>query len=266
MIIEHLNRDLRDLTPEELREIVSTGTRPICFAENVREPFWGFGSSFIFNYKGQVFVITAKHVIENNNVDYRHSRVLMRDSSMALPLTNIYTPDFPDHENREEVEDFVLFEVDDKLYTQISNKDLYSWKITEWSYPPYELEIGAQILIAGYPFTEDRYQWIPEDNYEWENQKIKETLLYNIGYLTDSVLGKGMYTFDGDPSELDYNGLSGSPVFCMRNGFVHFIGIATRGSSSSGLIHFLGVEFIKSALGFIENKKFTQPCAEMNAD
>lgn len=242
--MEHFERTL---SVAEILEIVSTGSRPICFCEKDGEFIWGFGSSFLLKSNDNVFVITAKHVFENQAAEYHHTRVLMPDTEVALPVTGAFLPSFPNHENSIEVEDFILLEVDTELFCKESGIDLYTWDFDRWSFPASMLEEGAQILIAGFPFTEDRY--------DWDNKKINELLLISIGYMETSSLGNGIYAFDGDPSEIPFNGLSGAPVFCRRNGYVYFVGLVIRGTEASGKIHFIGSEFVRDALSFIREHK-----------
>lgn len=237
----------RELTAEELLEIVGTGARPICFAEDEHSYIWGFGSCFIMNVAGSVFVLTAKHVIENQDAKYQHCRVLMLEGQVALPFSECYTPNFPDRENQDEIEDFVLFRVDEQLLYQESGLDLYSWDFVNRSCPTEMLKEGTQILLAGFPFQENRY--------DWENEKINEKLLIQVGYLSKSELGSGIYSFDAGPSDFSFNGLSGSPVFCRIDGYVNFIGVIIRGTSSSGKLHFIGSELILEALIYIEDEK-----------
>jgi len=234
----------RDLTVAEIREIVGTGARPICFAESEDSYIWGFGSGFILNSKGNVYFITAKHVITNQKAKHQHARVIMPEAKIALPFTGAFTPQFPEHENRADVEDFIIFSVNDQLYAAESGADLESWNFDKWAWPTQKLEIGAQILLAGFPFTENRY--------DWDKNRISETLLISVGYLNHSELGNGIYKFEADPSELTFNGLSGAPVFCRREGYIFFTGLVIRGTSSSGLLHFIGAEFIRDALSFKE--------------
>jgi len=102
------------------------------------------------------------------------------------------------------------------------------------------LKEGDELLVAGFPASEERY--------DYDNQKINNTLLVRTANLINSELGKDIYTMKGDPSEYDFNGVSGSPVFCRIDGVVLFTGVVVRGSSSSGLLHFLSCEIIMSAL------------------
>lgn len=230
----------RHLTPEEVITIVGTGARPICFCENEESDIWGIGSSFLINYLGHILVITAKHVIENLGADPRHTRILMPNTTVALPIKSSFTPIFYEHENKADAEDLLFFNIDDELFCQESGLDLYSWDFMGRSFPTSKLEVGDELLVAGFPSTEERYNY--------DEQRINDTLLLRTAILVESQLGKDIYTMSGTASEFDFNGMSGAPVFCRREGMVLFSGLVIRGSSSSGILHFLSSEIVMSAL------------------
>ena len=230
----------RPLTPEEAILIVGTGARPICFYENEESYIWGTGSSFLINYLGHVLVITAKHVIENLGANPRHTRIPIPNTTVALPIKSSFTPVFYNHENKNDVEDLLFFNIDDQLFCQESGLDLYSWDLIHRSYPTSQLEVGDELLIAGFPSTTERY--------DYDEKKINDTLLLRTANLVTSELGKDIYTMKGAPSDFDFNGISGAPVFCRREGVVLFSGIVIRGSSSSGIMHFLSSEIVINAL------------------
>lgn len=237
----------RFLTPEELYVIVGTGSRPVCFSAASEDYVWGKGSSFLFNYDETVYAITAKHVVENQQANPQHLRIFMQGTNVALPIKGGFTVSFDQHDNKEEVEDFLIFEIDDQLFIQESGQDLYSWDFKRWSYPTSKVAEDTEILVAGFPFTDEIY--------DYDNKKINHLLLMRTGNLTNSILGKDMYTMEGLPSETPFNGLSGSPVFCRLDGFVYFIGLVTKGSSSSGKLHFIGSEVIRNAMEIKINEK-----------
>lgn len=230
----------RALTPEEVYIIVGTGARPICFADSQESYIWGVGSSFLLNYLGHVIAVTAKHVIKNQDADPVHTRILMPNTNVALPIKSGFTPIFPEHANKEEVEDLIFFNIDDTLFCEESGLDLYSWDLLNRSYPASKLKQGDELLVAGFPGS--------EKTYDYDEKKIHDTLLLRTANLFSSGLGKDIYTMKGVSSEIDFNGMSGAPVFCRRRGYVLFVGIVIRGTSSSGILHFVGSEIIMSAL------------------
>lgn len=232
------------LTSEKV--YISTCARPICFSEGQDGWIWGIGSSFVFNYDGCVYAITAKHVIENQKVNPTHTRILMPETNVALPIKGAIVIEFDTHDNKEEVEDFILFQIDYQQFVKESDKDLYFWDFKHRAYPASKLSIGYEILVAGFPSTEDRY--------DYDSKRINDLLLLRSGNINKSILGSDMYTLEGIPSEYDFNGISGSPVFCRINEYMFFIGLVTRGTASSGKLHFIGSEIIYRALKILEKK------------
>jgi hypothetical protein len=127
-----------------------------------------------------------------------------------------------------------------------SKQDLYSWDFKNRSYPTSQLPIGSEILVAGLPF-------IKENRYDYDNKQINEILLIRTGNINTSILGSGMYTMEADSSEYPSNGMSGSPIFYRKkNGGLYFIGLVTRGSEYSEILHFISSEVIYSALKSLE--------------
>jgi hypothetical protein len=101
------------LTNEEQNNIKAS-TLPICFSEKQDAYIWGFGSSFLLNYNENVYVITAKHVIENQKADPHHIRILIPQCTLALPIENIFSRTFDN--NGEEIEDFLLLKINHSTF------------------------------------------------------------------------------------------------------------------------------------------------------
>jgi hypothetical protein len=228
------------LSVEEALIIAGTGARPISFAASPNDITWGIGSAFLLSYNGHVFAVTAKHVIENQRAKPTHTRIFMPNTNVALPIKSAFTPKFFDHENKDEIEDLLFFVIDDSLFCEVSGIELYSWNLSRWWYPPSKLNIGDELLLAGFP-GDDKV-------YDYDNNKLTDLLLLRTANYTDSEWGDGLHTMTGSASEYTFNGLSGAPVFCRKEGFVFFVGIITRGSESSGKCHFIGADIIISAL------------------
>lgn len=231
------------LTNEEQNNIKAS-TLPICFSENQDTYIWGFGSSFLLNYNGNVYVITAKHVIENQKADPRHIRILIPQCTLALPIDNIFSRTFDN--NGEEIEDFLLLKINHIQFMKESKQNLYSWDFKNRSYPTSQLSIGTEILVAGFPF-------IKENRYDYANKQINEILLIRTGNINTSILGSGMHTMEAGSSEYPSNGMSGSPIFCRKkDGDLYFVGLVTRGSKYSEILHFISSEVIYSTLKSLE--------------
>ncbi|KEQ17543.1 hypothetical protein [Endozoicomonas numazuensis] len=171
----------------------------------------------------------------------------MPNTNMALPIQSGFTPTFYNHENKDDVEDLFFFKINDSLFCAESGVDLYSWDFINRSYPTSKLSFGDELMVAGFPDTNERY--------DYDGQKINDLLLVRTANLAESELGKDIYTMSGLPSEYNFNGMSGAPVFCRRDGWVLFCGLVIRGSAHSGKMHFISSEIIMSALNNAGVKK-----------
>tara|TARA_R110001583_G_scaffold173411_1_gene327453 strand:- start:2747 stop:3496 length:750 start_codon:yes stop_codon:yes gene_type:complete len=230
-------------------KIAEKYVRPICFCENKDSWVWGRGSSFLINYLGHVFAITAKHVIENQNANPLHTNISMQNTNVMLPIKLSFTPTFTKHENKSDVEDLLFFNIDDQLFLQKSDINLCSWDVLNNSYLASKLSIGDELIVTGFPHT--------PTTYDYDKKIITNTLLIRTASLIKSELGCNIYTMKGTSSEFNFDGMSGSPVFCQKDGALLFLGIVIRGSSKSGILHFIGFEVIISILeksGIQQNK------------
>lgn len=244
------NKKARTLA--EMQKIAETFARPIRFCENREGYIWGNGSSFLINYRGHVFLVTAKHVIENQSAKLLYPYISMPNTNVMLTIKLSFTPTAVEHENKNDVEDLLFFHIDDQLFYQESGIELYSWDVFNYSISASQLDIGDELIVTGFPHTKTKY--------DYDRKIITDTLLIRTGVLAKSELGCNIYKIKGTPSEFDFNGMSGSPVFCEKNGRILFLGIVIRATSSSGILHFIGSEIIIGTLkksGIQQSKPIT---------
>jgi hypothetical protein len=224
---------------ETLGETFTSFVRPMCFQSD-EEFMWGIGTCFLLSVDGEVYAATAKHVIKKPGAEYQHVRITLPGVSLALPIQGVITPQCKGIENEEEIEDFVLLHVDHKGFEKHTGRTIPSLNIAMHRNSARALPIGTELVVAGYLGGEDRY--------DWDNMIVNDTLLIRNGSLAIHHMGYGMQTMEGSPSEFDFNGLCGSPVFAMLSNQPKLVGLVTRGSGSSGKLHFIEQEMIVAAL------------------
>ena len=234
-----MNKNKKAQALAEMLKFAAKCARPICFCGHKEDWVWGIGSSFLINYLGHVFSITAKHVIENQKANPLHTCISIQNTNVMLPIKLSFTPTAIDHENKSDVEDLLFFYIDDQLFRQESGMDLYSWDVVNYSISASLLNVGEELVVIGFPHDE---------KYDYDKKIITDTLLFRTASLAQSKLGSNIYTMKGKPSDFNFDGMSGSPVFCEKDGSVLFLGIVIRGTSSSGILHFIGSEVIISTL------------------
>lgn len=221
----------------ELRKFV----RPVHFAEGEGLP-WGFGTAIIVQYKSDFFIVTARHVLENQQAKVEDFRVRLDGVNIAIPVCSFSKVKVSDGSSLSSPEDLdvIIFEVDQRLYKSISLQPLISYCTEESVCSSYFIPDGAELLVAGYPEIENRY--------DYESEKINDPLAFKVG--TKSVLGMGdpMYMFSGEPFNKTYNGMSGAPVFWIENGVLKVTGMVLMGTASSGILHYVDFRVIFSAV------------------
>jgi hypothetical protein len=225
---------------ESLKCFMIHAVRPINYELDVL--YGGFGSALLVSYKNKVFAVTAKHVLDNHGGNYHpYTRISMPNTRVVLPIKGMVIPQLDNHHNSGDVDDFVILDIDEKLFTKKSGQVIRPWDFEHNSMPAREVNMGSVICVIGFPETDDRY--------DYDNNKINDTMLVRNGIMGKSSLGSGMYEMKGSASEFNFNGLSGSPIFYRTdNGDIYYIGLVTRGTASSGSLHFIDSYFISKEL------------------
>ncbi|GAB2527170.1 trypsin-like serine peptidase [Microbulbifer agarilyticus] len=242
--VPHFERE--ELLISEIHDALVTGTLPVFFSENPEDYIWGKGSLFLCQWGDYQFAITAKHVIENQNADYKKLRILFPGYKVALPVLRATTPNYPNHECREEVEDIFVWQVDNDPDLDGEELEWHAWRMNQFWMPASKLEMGQQLFAVGYPFIDERY--------DYENNKINVPPLVSIGKLSSDSIGKDIYTIDCDEFEVDLNGISGGPVFARFDGLFHYVGLIIRAGKKARKIHFVDATYVTFVLNEATNQ------------
>lgn len=211
-----------------------SGARPLFFHTGDGMP-WGFGSCVLVKYAGRTYVITARHVIENQGA--KMSSVCVAGSgTITIPLLRTYRIAFDGYDKDDEEHDFLLIEVDEQRHMKIAGKQPVAWDLERRSFSASRLHVGSELLVVGFPFTEFRY--------DWDQKVITDLMLVRLGLLSEQKLSKGVYKMSGAPSSESFDGLSGAPIYSLINGKPLLSGLAIRGSGSSGCLYFIDVAYL----------------------
>jgi hypothetical protein len=227
-------------TNEALSALLMTFVRPMCFQSENKAFMWGIGTCFLFHAYGNVYAATAQHIIQKFQAEYQHIRITLPGESFSLPIQGAIKPVCDGVENQEEIEDFVLLHIDDKAFERHTGRTVVSLDLEMQRVCPTELPVGAELLVAGY--------LDPDNRYDLDNKVINDIFLIRNGSLANNQMGYGVQTMEGSPSQFDFNGLCGSPVFAKIDGNPKLVGLVTRGSGSSGRLHFIEQKVIFAAL------------------
>lgn len=211
--------------------------RPVMFATGAKvAPFSIAGTCFWIGYRRNIFVITARHVIR----DWPPSKVLFYPpdgggrplsllKSWNVVDTTLDNPSRPD---------LTLFHAD---YSDIPRPARKNARILMFDRPGiarwFEDRHCSSFFLCGYPHT------MNEADYSASRALTAQVFLEGR-YLAPSTENGVHQLTVANPLGIDFNGLSGAPVFSLRHEIAapavpKFCGLAIRGSASSAIIHFL---------------------------
>ena len=220
--------------------------RPMVFETGIRSAAFSIaGTAFLVGFHRALFVITARHVVRDWPV---HKLVVYPSdrSRNGLRLSDWWHVE--DDENEPDSSDLFLVCAELTNVPKSIRKSSHLLHLT----PPHVSDWfkdrhSATFFTFGYPKV------VNEADYAKSQIKTQQFFLRGT-YVGPSVSGGCHELLLRNPLDLpDFNGLSGSPVFCLRNEVAAptqptFCGMALRGTSSSGRMHFLEASVILLAL------------------
>ena len=217
----------------------------VVFETGVRAtPFSVAGTAFLVRFHNSLFLLTARHVVLN--VPKEHLAIIVSPSGERLRLRERWNIRVEGGEHDES--DLVIFRTDPSglsTKTRRSNTliDLTSTNVADW----FDDRDTAVFFLFGYPKT------VTEPDYERSKVDKNQTLLHG-SYIGHSIVDGCFELSVQNPLALpSFDGMSGSPVFSLSTVLwgraqPKFCGMALRGTTGSGRVHFLGSETILNAL------------------
>lgn len=235
--------------------------KPILFETELEEtPYSGAGTCFLVKNDVSVFLITARHAIEDCN-PHLLSVFPNIESDYSIPFCEAFRVANRD-DNDLDFSDIVLLQVDVKVLKLAEGSRMTVLDLNraadDWRMNPYD----HRFVIFGFP-NESR-------EVDYENQRIislQKIIL--AGFQGESPASYCVELNVEDANGLtDFNGLSGSPVFSYPRILTDrfhpsFCGMVLRGTKQSGRIHFLDARVIRHA---IEIASSQQAATAVSAD
>lgn len=199
--------------------------RPITIAcDDDYYQFIGSGTAFICQYRGQVFVICARHTWENMGITIENFRIFIPGYDWELPF------DYEAVFGPEERSDLKVLRVDSQIMASNPPALMRAFDLNSFVVPAEDFKEGSVFLAVGYP------QCRREFHYD-KKRFVADLAAFSgplVGELTDAVIT--MRTDFGHVDDID--GLSGSPVFISGDPHL-FAGVVIRAGQDAGLIHFI---------------------------
>jgi hypothetical protein len=209
-------------------------------------PFAVAGTAVIVAFRGELLVLTARHVV--GKWPTHQLRLIVADAGDCVTLTDRWEIRMEGEEEDSDQNDLLIFRADIRNVSPEARKENHVINLT----PPelsdwYETRENAMFFMFGYPKS------ATGPDYELSKVISNQYLLHGA-FIGDS-LSFGCYELAvQNPLRLaEFDGLSGSPIFSLFKGKESgaqpiFCGIAIRGSASSGRVHFLGSQTVYAAL------------------
>ena len=216
--------------------------RPVIFelADN-DFPYWGKGTSILLANSRCYYWATAAHVLRNLGGTADKLRIFPSDESrVSLPFNEQYSVKL-DEVNDEEFKDVLVLRIDVDEFDAAGDAPLAAQDLEEGLHYTEDLQKGDELWIIGYA---------AENNYiDYERESIKSTRSVIRAIYAGRSASDHCHTLNVESSiRLDsFDGLSGSPVFFMKNSLLEgqqvqiplLVGMLLRGTASSKIAHFV---------------------------
>lgn len=219
--------------------------RPVIFETgSVDVPYSISGTAFLVGYRQRLFAVTARHVVGRQPID----NVLIFPSDRARkPLSVVQWWQLPEDPNDPDRVDLLVMEADIRRISGNDRRTSHAFEIeslpTDW----FGARFSSTFFVLGYP-TEHN-----EVDYDALNINTKQYLLKGTYRGVTTTADCHEVSVENPLGLATFNGLSGSPVWCLPAGLgvrmaPVFCGVAIRGTASSKIIRFLSSFVIRSML------------------
>ncbi|MBW2739783.1 MAG: trypsin-like peptidase domain-containing protein [Deltaproteobacteria bacterium] len=229
--------------------------RPVIYEHDHWEfTYWVKGSSFLIGNSNHYYWVTASHVLNNMGGSANSLRIFPSDSAkVSLPFNEAYIVN-KGLANDEDYKDIFMLRVDLTGFDNSGDAPLAAQDIMKGSMPAEQLLADDELWVIGYP---------SESNFiNYESREINNTRSVLRANYKGTSISKHCHTLTINSSIFldDYDGLSGGPVVHMKQGSYNgqvvnsplLVGMLLRGTSSSGIAHFVSSNVIVDLVNIAE--------------
>ena len=230
-------------------------SRPVIYEQDSSEySYWGKGSSFLVANSHNYYWVTASHVLKNMGGSADALRIFPSDKSrISLPFNEQYTVN-KGSANDEDYKDIFMLRLDLADFDKSGDAPLIGQDIEKGFMDACSLKQNDVLWIIGYP---------AESNFiDYDAYKINSTRSVIRAVYKGESISQHCHEIEFSTSIIlnDYDGLSGSPVFYMRQ-IIHegeevlfplLVGMLLRGTASSKIGHFVGASVISNIVNLAE--------------
>lgn len=221
--------------------------RPVLFEQDDEyAPYWGKGSSILIANSNHYYWVTAEHVIKSMGGSSDSVRIFPCEASrISLPFNEQYKIE-NEHNENDDYKDLFVIRVDLDEFIKNGDAPITAQDIDVGVIPAESINKAARLQVIGYP-AESRAV-------DYDDFKIKyKREIINAEYTGKSNENNCHTLKMSDSVQInDYDGLSGSPVFYMKETvkdgriviYPLLTGLLLRGSAESRVCHFVSVNVL----------------------
>ena len=223
------------ITLEEFGELLEGQVHPVILeteTEFFSEP-QGVGTAFVLEHAGELFLISAQHVLNSQHAKHHDLRILLRNAPISIQFDRRAV--FQDESDPDPSSDLVIMRIAESQHDALFAAGLSCVRATDCieSGRMSEVEI---FRIIGYP-DQDR-------EYDYDKNVLSAVIWCVNGVLTEPSLPglTRVKVFGKRPRK--FRGMSGSFVMAETNDDWKFAGMVTLASDTEGLLNFIPAEKI----------------------
>jgi hypothetical protein len=193
----------------------------------------GVGTALVLEHSGELFVITAQHVLNNQGATHEELRILLRKApiSILFDLCSV----FQDESDSDLDSDLVIFRVVKSQHAALFAAGLSSLN-AEYCAQTSDLSHAEAVYVFGYPDEGRRY--------DYDSKELDAQMHWLRGQLAPpGIPGLSTIRILGD-RPLDLRGMSGSVVIADVDELWKFAGLVTLASEKHDLLNFIPAEKI----------------------
>lgn len=211
----------------------------------------GVGTAFVLEHGGELFVVTAQHVLNSQNAGHEDVRIRLRNAPVSIIFDRRAV--FRDDSDPDPDSDLVILRVVESQHQTLFAAGLTCVRATD-CIRAEQIDAVDVFYIFGYP-DEGR-------GYDYDQKSLKAVLWCLSGLLTEpAVPGLATVKITSErPAKL--RGMSGSMVTAEIDDEWKFAGLVTLASDTKGLLSFIPAEKIVYYLDkmlFMEMMGMVQP-------
>ncbi|WDY56574.1 hypothetical protein [Pseudomonas sp. PSKL.D1] len=193
----------------------------------------GIGTAFVLEFCGELFVVTALHVLRNQFATHDELRILLRNAPLSI-LFDLRAV-FRDESDPDPDSDLVILRIVKSQHAELYAAGLVSLDAAECAFIE-DYSRAESFDVFGYPET--------GRSYDYEENILGSQLRWLKGELTESTV-QGLCTLKIKGQRPgDFNGMSGSLVIADVDGLMRFAGLVTLASNEGGILNFIPAEKI----------------------